>query len=163
MRNPLVCGDVTSLDEARRFATGEVNKEAPHLTVPFYMPLARPVSHHEAMALCRPDVRDAVTGGTARLLAVASGRMADGDDIRPVQFVLLHGRIHDEDPVLFLVNDCLEDEIDCAVLMDGDGLRCRDNQAISREEVAAYWMSGFLGWNEKCPGLYRLQYALIES
>jgi len=89
--------------------------------------------------------------------------MADGDDMRPVQFVLLHGKVHAEDPNLFLVFDCLEDGIECAVLMDGDGLRCRDSQPMSQEEAVAYWMGGFLGWNEKCPGLYQLQYALIAS
>jgi len=58
-----------SVHEAIRFATGEANKESPHLTVPFYMPLARPVSHRQAMLLCRPDVRDAVNNGNVRLLA----------------------------------------------------------------------------------------------
>jgi len=163
LRNPLVCAAVASFDEARRFATGEINKESPHLTVPFFMPLARPVPHDEAMSLCRSDIQKAVKGGKARLLAVARGMMADGDDMRPVQFVLLHGKVHAEDPNLFLVFDCLEDEIEVAALMDGDGLRCRDSQPMSREEATGYWMGGFLGWNEKCPGLYRLQYALIAS
>lgn len=126
------------------------------------MPLAQSVSHHKAMALCRPDIQDAVNVGKARLLAVATGTMGGGDDMRPVQFVLLHGKVHDEDPNLFLVFDCLEDGIEVAVLMDGDGLRCHDDHPMSQKEAVAFWMGGFLGWNEKCLGLYRLRYALIE-
>lgn len=152
-----------SVDEACRLAGGEANKESSHLIVPFYMPLGKPVSHRGAMALCRPDIREAVTAGRVRLLAVASGTMTDGDDIRPVAFVLLHGKVHPEDPNLFLVFDCVEDGIESAVLMDGDGIRCWDDRALSREEATAYWMGSFLAWNEQCPGLYRLRYALIDS
>ena len=154
---------VSSFDEARRIVTGEANKEAPHLTVPFYMPLAKSLTLEDALNCCRPDIRNAVKTGKARLLAIAHGMMGDKDSSRPVQFVLIYGKLHDADPLLHLNFDCLQDEIECAVLMDGDGSRCSDNQPMSQKEAVAFWMGGFLNWNEKCPGLYRLRYALIES
>lgn len=154
---------VSSLEEAHRIATGQANNEDPHLTVPFYMPLAHRIPLSEALESCRPDIRKAVKNGKIRLLAIAHGEMADRNSSWPVQFVLLHGKLHDDDPDLFLVFDSLEGQIECAVLIGGNGLRCRDSQPISNKEAVAYWMGGFLGWNEKSPGLYRLRYALIES
>ena len=154
---------VSSFDEARRIVTGEANKEAPHLTVPFYMPLAQSVTLEDALKWCRPVIRKAVKEGKAQLLAIAHGTMAGKDSSRPVQFVLIHGKLNDEAPDLYLNFDFLEDEIECAVLMDGDGIRFSDNQPLSQQEAVAFWMGGFLNWNEKCPGLYWLRYALIES
>lgn len=163
MNSELECVAVSSIEEARRLATGEVNKESPHLTVPFFMPLAPTISHEAALKLCSPELREAVESGKLRLLAVAQGTMAEHDSSSPVQFVLMQGKVHDHDPNLFLVLDCREYEVEAAVLMDGDGLRCRDDQPLSQEEAVGYWMGGFLGWNEKCPGLYRLRYAPIEQ
>ena len=34
---------------------------------------------------------------------------------------------------------------------------------MTNEEATAFWMGGFLGWNEKYPGLYRLRFALIAA
>ena len=163
MSNPFETVAVSSFDEARRIVTGEANKEAPHLTVPFYMPLAQSVTLEDALKWCRHVIRKAVTEGKARLLAVAQGTLADKDSSRPVHFVLLYGKLHDKDPDLYLNFDFVEDEIECAVLMDGDGIRCSGNQPLSQQEAVAFWMGGFLNWNEKCPGLYQLRYALIES
>jgi hypothetical protein len=154
---------VSTLDEAQRIARGQANKDAPHLTVPFYMSLAQSISLKDALECCRPDIRKAVKDKAVRLLAIAHGIMADQESSWPVQFVLLHGRFHKDDPELYLVFDSVSDEMECAVLMDGDGLRCPDSQPMTQEESVAYWMGGFLGWNEKCPGLYRLRYALIKS
>ena len=151
------------INDAQRIATGQANKDAPHLTVPFYMPLSQSIPLKDALECCRPDIRKAVDSEKIRLLAIAHGKMADQESSRPVQFVLLHGTLHENDPELHLVFDCIENEIECAVLMDGDGLRFSESQPLSQEEAVAFWMGGFLGWNEKCPGLYQLRYALIES
>lgn len=152
-----------SVEEMVKRASGEANKEAPHLTVPFYMPLAPSISLALALNCSRPDIREAVTAGTVRLLAMANGEMADGDELRPAQFILLFGKFDEADPDLHYLYDTLEDEIEIAVLMDGDGLRFRENRTLSQDEAVAMWMGGFLGWNEKSPGLYRLRYALIAS
>ena len=132
------------INDAQRIATGQANKDAPHLTVPFYMPVAQSIPLKDALEFCRPDIRKAVDSEKIRLLAIAHGKMTDKESSWPVQFVI-------------------ENEIECAVLMDGDGLRFSESQPLSQEEAVAFWMGGFLGWNEKCPGLYQLRYALIES
>ena len=60
-------------------------------------------------------------------------------------------------------SDCIDDSVEIAVLMEGDGLRFNEKRPLSQQEAVAFWMGGFLGWNEKIPGLFRLRYALIES
>jgi hypothetical protein len=151
------------VEDMLKIASGAANREAPHLTVPFYMPLAKSVTVEDALKCCRPDIRQAVKAGTVRLLALAHGQMADDDKPRAVQFVLFFGKLHEDDSDMHYLFDCLEDEIDMAVLMDGDGLRFSEDRALSQEEAVAMWMGGFLGWNDKCPGLYQLRYALIDS
>ena len=151
------------VEDILKIASGEANKQAPHLTVPFYMPLAQSISLKDALRCCRGDIREAVAAGTVRLLALAHGQMADGETLRTVQFILLHGRFDEGQSDLHYLFDCLEDGIEIAVLMDGDGLRFSENRPLDQKEAVAQWMGGFLGWNEKTPGLYRLRYALIES
>ncbi len=163
MNNPTECVAASSFDEAMKIATGQANKEAPHLTVPFYMPLAPSITLLDAFRFCRQDIRKAVNDGNAELLALAQGQMADGDELRPIELILIHGKLQDDDPNLHLVYNRTDNEIAVAVLMDGDGLRFREDRRLSQQEAVAFWMGGFLGWNEKIPGLYRLRYALIES
>lgn len=153
----------SSLDEAMAIASGQANKDSPHLIVPFYMPLAASIRLKDALALCNNEIRKAVDDKAVRLLAIAHGIMTDEEMSWPVQFFLFHGRLHDDDPELYMTFDTIEGNLDTAVLMDGDGLRCLGSPPMSQKEAVACWMGGFLGWNEKCPGLYQLRYALIES
>ena len=151
------------LESFSQIATGQVNKDHRHLTVPFYMPLQEPMELEDAMAICPAEITKAVQQGKVRLLAIATGMMNDRESSWPVQFVLLHGKTHDDDPNLYLTYECSEGEFSCAVLMDGDGCRVRDDADISQDQAVAYWMGGFLGWNDDCPGLYRLKYAFIKE
>lgn len=156
--------DCASASDLWKIATGQANKDAPHLIVPFYMPLAQSMTLAEGLQCCRPDIREQVSAGKVRLLALAHGQMVEqGEEPRMVQFVLLHGTFADEEPDGYYVFDTTEDEIDIAVLMNGDGTRFLNERPLSQEEAVGLWMGGFLGWNEKCPGLYRLRYALIEA
>lgn len=158
--NNLVFGPV---EEVLKIASGVANKEAPHLTVPFYMPLAPSIALKEALRACSPEIRQAVENKTLRLLALAHGQMADGPELRTVQFVLMHGKFGGDESEMHYLFDCIEDELEIAVLMDGDGLRFDEKLPLTQQEAVALWMGGFLGWNEKVPGLYRLRYALIEA
>lgn len=156
--------DPVSVTDVWKIATGQANKEAPHLIVPFYMPLAKSLTLEEGLSCCRPDIREQAHAGKVRLLALAHGQMVEqGEEPRMVQFVLLLGTFAEDEPEGYYVFDTTEDEIDIAVLMNGDGTRFLNERPLSQEEAVGLWMAGFLGWNEKCPGLYRLRYALIEA
>lgn len=163
MSNPTVSVVTSSLDEAMAIASGQANKDLPHLIVPFYMPLAKSIPLKDALELCTTEIRKAVEDKAVRLLAIAHGIMTDEEMSWPVQFFLFHGRLHDDDPELYMTFDSENGGIETAVLMDGDGLRCTGSLPLNQMEAVAFWMGGFLGWNEKCPGLYQLRYALIES
>ena len=76
--NNLVFG---SAEEVFKISSGIANKEAPHLTVPFYMPLAQSISLKDAMKCCSPKICRAVEKGTLRLLALAHGQMSDGPEV----------------------------------------------------------------------------------
>lgn len=151
------------VEDMLKIASGQANKEVPHLTVPFYMPLAPSITLADALKACGPEIREAANAGAIKLLALAHGTMADGDSPRSARFVLLYGRFDEDESDIHYLFDCLEDELEIAVLMDGDGLRFREDRPLSQSEAVAQWMGGFLGWNEKYPGLYQLRYALVES
>lgn len=153
---------VNSVEEAIKIATGQANKEAPHLVVPFYMPLQKSIALNDALAICDDDIQIAVRDGKARLLAIATGLMSDSESSWSVTFVLLQGNLDDESGPRHFVYDKEFGECDSAVLMDGDGLRV-SSADLSQEQAVAYWMGGFLGWNENCPGMYRLKYAMVEA
>lgn len=163
MNNPIKRVAPSSFDEAMKIATGQANKEAPHLTVPFYMPLAQSITLQDALTCCSPKIRKAVESKSVRLLALAHGQMADGPEPHTVQFMLMHGKFDGDDSEMHYLFDCIEVEVGIPVLMDGDGLRLDEKRPLSQQEAVAFWMGGFLGWSEKIPGLYRLRYALIES
>src|SRR5262245_38629366 len=155
---------VGSLEEALDVATGKANAQAPHLTVRFYMPLARSLTLEEGLKCVAPQIRERVREGKVELLALARGQQVEpGQKPRVVQYVLCHGTLCDEDPADYWLFDTLEKELELAVLMDGDGLRYVNQKPLSREEAVAQWMAGFLGWSEDVPGLFRLRYALIEG
>jgi len=149
--------------DAMTIATEKANSESPHLVVPFYMPLAKPMSLAKALNCCRPEVKTLVETDEVQMLGVAHGTMvAPGDEERTVQFILLFGSLADGDPDTYWLFDTFDDEYDLAVLMNGDGSRFMDERVLTQEEAISLWMGGFLGWNEKVPGLYRLRYALIQ-
>jgi hypothetical protein len=151
-----------SLDDILKLDTGEANKEAPHLTVPLYMPLALPMSVEEALTCVSPTLRKQAQGGAISLVAVAHGHMAPpGEKPSQVQFVLFFDT--DQDAPGYYTFDTINKEIEAAVLMRGDGTRYLDPRPLPATEAVALWMGGFLGWSEKVPGLYSLLYAMIEE
>lgn len=153
---------VDSLDDMLKLATGEANQEAPHLTVPFYMPLALPMSFEEALTCISPSLRKKAKSGAISLVAVANGQMAPpGDEPTPVQIVLFFDA--DEDAPGYYLFDTINGEVDTAVLIRGDGSCHLESRPLPSTEAVALWMGGFLGWSEKVPGLYRLRYAMIEK
>src|SRR5262245_31211490 len=78
-----------SLSDILKLHTGEANKEAPHLTVPFYMPLALPMSFEDSLTCISPALRKEARSGAITLVAVAHGHMAPpGEEPSQVQFVL---------------------------------------------------------------------------
>jgi hypothetical protein len=151
-----------SLDQIVKLHTGEANKEAPHLTVPFYMPLALPMSFEDGLTSISPALRKKAMSGAITLVAVAHGHMAPpGEGPSQVQFVLFFDT--DQDAPGYYVFDTINKEIEAAVLMGGDGTRYLAPYLLPSTEAVALWMGGFLGWSEKVPGLYRLRYAMIEA
>jgi hypothetical protein len=150
-----------TLEEAIRLQTGEANRDAPHLVVPFYMPLEDPVPSAVALRLLPDASRSRVERGKLSAVAVAAGSMCHpGDEPYPVQFVLLYGTLEDGDTPDYWTYETVGDEYDLAVLMDGDGMRHVGN-ALPARDALAFWMGGFLGWSEKVPGLFRLRYAEV--
>ncbi len=145
-----------SFEEAIKIHTGEANAESPHLAVPLYTPLAKPLTPGEALEFVRPDLREEVERGEARLVAVAHGTMARDGTPAPLQLVLFHT---DEGYTTF---STLDDEYEVAVLMDGDGRRYLKADPLPEAEAVSQWVAGFLNWNCEVPGLYRLRYAMIE-
>lgn len=163
MSSPIDCV-FGSVEDVLKIASGQANKEAPHVTVPFYMPLAQSISLEEALRCCRSDISQHVRLGKISLLALAHGQMVDNaEKPKNVQFVLLFGTFDDSEPKGYFVFDTIAKEIEEAVLMDGDGTRFMLDRPLTQQEAVAMWIGGFLGWNENCPGLYRLRYALIET
>lgn len=132
--NTLVNG---TLDEYLYVHTGQANKDGPHLIVPFYMPLAPPLSFKEGLQCVSPRLRE------------------------QVQYVLLREREDGQDH--YLLFDTTERDLESAVLMEGDGTRYLNQRPLTKDEAVALWMGGFLGWNDKVPGLYRLRYSLIAD
>jgi hypothetical protein len=116
--------EVGSLEEAIDLAAGRANADAPHLTVPFYMPLAQGITLEDGLRCVSPQIRERVRQGKAKLLALAHGQMVEpGEQPRTVQYVLLHGVLEDGDDPMHFLFDTIESEVEEAVLMDGDGLR----------------------------------------
>jgi hypothetical protein len=157
--NTLVNG---TLDEFMYVHTGQANKDGPHLIVPFYMPLAPPLSFKEGLQCLSPRLREQVRSGRISLLAIAHGQMVEPETAgNQVQFVLLREREDGQDHHLLF--DTIEGDLETAVLMEGDGTRYLNQRPLAKEEAVALWIGGFLGWNDKVPGLYRLRYALIAD
>jgi hypothetical protein len=157
---PIVIVPGGSLEDILKLHTGEANKEAPHLTVPFYMPLALPMTFEDALACITPALREKARSGAISLVAVAHGQMVPpGEQPAQVQFVLFFDTDHDAPG--YYTFDTINKEIEAAVLMRGDGTRYLDPRPLPATEAVALWMGGFLGWSEKVPGLYRLRYAMI--
>jgi hypothetical protein len=153
---------VDSVNDILKLHTGEANKEAPHLTVPFYMPLALPMTFEDALACISPALRKQAQGGAISLVAVAHGQMAPpGEKPSQVQFVLFFDT--DQEAPGYYTFETISKDIEGAVLMRGDGTRYLDPRPLPGTEAVALWMGGFLGWSEKVPGLYRLRYAMIEA
>src|SRR5579884_669400 len=80
---------VGTLADILKLHTGEANKDAPHLTVPFYMPLALPMSVEDCLTCISPALRKKARSGAITLVAVAHGHMVPpGEEPSQVQFVL---------------------------------------------------------------------------
>jgi hypothetical protein len=159
---PIEIMPVGSVDEFLKMHTGEANKEAPHLTVPFYMPLALPMTFKDALTCISPALRKKAMSGAITLVAVAHGHMAPpGEEPSQVQFILFFDT--DQDAPGYYTFETISKEIEAAVLMRGEGTRYLDPRPLPGTEAVALWMGGFLGWSEKVPGLYRLRYAMIEA
>src|SRR5262245_59902424 len=93
-----------SLADILKMHTGEANKEAPHLTVPFYMPLALPMSFEDGLTCISPALRKKARSGAITLVAVAQGHMAPpGEEPSQVQFVLFFDT--DQDAPGYYVSD----------------------------------------------------------
>jgi hypothetical protein len=153
---------VGSVDEILKLHTGEANKEAPHLTVPFYMPLALPVSFEDGLTCISPALGEKARSGAITLVAVAHDHMAPpGEGPSQVQFVLFFDT--DKDAPGYYTFETISKDIEAAVLMRGDGTRCLEPRPLPGTEALALWTGSFLGWSEKVPGLYRQRYAMIEA
>jgi len=146
----------TTIEEFLKVHSGEANAEAPHLVVPLYMPLAPSVSFEDALPYINAEHRQRAKDGKIDLIAVAHGTMCEGERSDPLQVVLYKDR---QGYWTFGTCDGL---IEMAVLIDGDGRRYLSGKKLKRDEAVRQWMSGFLNWNCKCPGLYRLRYTMIE-
>jgi hypothetical protein len=113
--------------------------------------------------MVRPEITKAINNGHVSVVAVAVGEMRPpGETPEKLQMVLLHGRLYKEDPPCYFVFETLADEIDDAVMMNGDGTRHFGDTPLPQREAIIKWMAGFLNWNCDVPGLYQLRYALVE-
>jgi hypothetical protein len=153
---------VRSLEEALKLATGEVNRDCPHLVVPLYMGLALPMTYAEGLRCVSPAIGERIAADDVEMVAIAKGQMQEpGTMPTAVQFILLYGKFAPDDPKDYWSFSTLERELEMAVLMNGDGMRYRGTEPLTREEALTQWMAGFLNWNCGVPGLYQIRYAFI--
>jgi hypothetical protein len=151
-----------TLEEFMKIASGEVNREGPHLVVPVIMPLALPWSREEGLEALNPALREQVAAGTLKPVAVASGRMREpGEAPERVQFVLLHDGTQGEEG--YVTFETVAGELEEAVLINGDGTRHPGDPELPPSEALTKWMAGFVGWSLNIPGLYDLRYAFVEA
>jgi hypothetical protein len=151
-----------SLEELLAVASGEANKRRPHVIVPLYMPLSPEFARSNALGGLNAKLRRNVAAGEFDVVAVAHGEMhPPGDESLPLHMILLYGA-EEDDPPLYLTFNTPTGDVEEAVLMNGDGTRYVGGR-LNNLDALVKWIAGFLNWNEEVPGLYRLQYALVEG
>jgi hypothetical protein len=123
--------------------------------------------HEQALRFLSPHIRDLDADGDATLVAVAQGKMIERKEL--VTFLLYRyvSKEPGERPD-YLIFDVTEEEVETAVLMNGDGTRYCSAEPLDPRDALARWAAGFLGYNEKAivedgaEPIYRLRYALIN-
>ena len=143
--------NASDLEAFKKIASGEANAERPHIAVPLYTPITEiPADKYD-------NVRTDLLEKGFSPIAAAKGLLCIDEEKATLHMTLCWSP-RDK---MYMTYDSESDKTDCAVLMDGDGLRYGKPEELSKDEAVKQWLAGFLNWNADHPGLYELGYGVL--